>query len=105
MAQFNVIIEDVNSKEFVSYDVMPYLAKCWKEAKDKPQTFDDLKTFIKNHSRYQWCGRCEYEIVLKSWVGFSGEKKIDVHYQIMNNIDVISKLLMEEVNANMVETH
>lgn len=99
MVQFNVIVEDVNSKEFVSYDIMPYLIKCWKEAKDKPQTFDEFKTFVKNRSRYQWWGRCEYEIVLKSWIGFSKEEKIDVHYQIMNNIDVVAKLLMGEVNA------
>ena len=105
MTQFNVIVEDINSKKFVSYDIMPYLTKCWKEAKDKPQTFDDLKTFIKNHSRYQWWGRCEYEIVLKSWVGFSEEKKIDVHYQIMMNIGTVAKLLMEEVNTNIIETH
>lgn len=97
MKQFNVIIEDINSRKFVPYDVMPYLVERYKKAKTKPQSFDEFKVFVSKESMYQWWARCEYEIVLQSWPTGKNEEKIDVYWQIMMNIDVIAKLLMEEV--------
>ena len=35
MKQFNVIVEDVNSRKFISYDVIPYLIHCYKETRKK----------------------------------------------------------------------
>ena len=99
--EFNVIVEDYNKKEFVSYDVMPYLMKCYEETKkkDKPNTFDEFKEFVRSKSMYQfWC-RCEYEIVLNSlFSGRTKEEKIDVYFQISLNIDTVTKLLMENVS-------
>lgn len=97
MKQFNVIVEDVNSEEFVPYDVIPYLKRCYQEKKDKPKTFEEFKTFIEKNSMYQWWSRCEYEIILKGWPNGGIEKKIDVHQQVMMNIDIIAEILMEEV--------
>ena len=101
MKQFNVIVEDVNSREFIPYDVMPYLVQCYYEARetDRPKTFEEFKAFIKRHSMYMWWSRCEYEIVLQSWPTGDIEKKIDVHQQVMMNIDIVAKLLMEEING------
>ena len=101
MRQFNVIIEDVNSREFVPYDVMPYLVQCYYEARevDRPKTFEEFKAFIKRRSMYMWWARCEYEIVLQSWPTGYIEKKIDVHQQVMMNIDIVAKLLMDEING------
>ena len=122
--KFNVIIHDINSKEFKSYNIIPYLLRCYKESKCKPKTFDDFKEFITKNSMYQWWSRCEYEIILGPWPYTSspserydkkGEddieawkehwkkhlnecEKIDIHYQVMMNIDVITNLFMDIVN-------
>ena len=92
---FNVIFYDFNSKKFVPYDVIPHLVDRYKTAEKKPGTFDEFKEFIKNESLYQWWSRCEYEIVLQSWPNGDLEKKIDIHWQVMMNIDLITELLME----------
>ena len=98
MQKFNVIIEDVNRREFIPYNVIPYLVRQYKEAKNKPTTFEEFKSFIEKESKYQWWSRCEYEIILKEWPTGKKEEKIDVHWQVMMNIDVITKLLMDEIN-------
>lgn len=99
MKQFNVIIEDVNSRKFTPYDVIPYLVQCYYEEKDRPGTIEEFKIFIERYSRYQWWSRCEYEVILKSWPTGDVEKKIDVHQQVMMNIDIIAEILMEEING------
>lgn len=96
---FFVIIDDSNKQEFVTYNVMPYLMECFRKAKknDKPKSFDEFKEFVKSNSMYMYWSRCEYEIILKAWVSKTKEKKIDVHTQIMNNIDVVTTILMQNV--------
>lgn len=97
MRKFNVIIEDVNRREFIPYNVIPYLVKQYKEAKNKPTAFEEFKTFIEKESKHQWWARCEYEVILKEWPTGQREEKIDVHWQVMMNIDIITEILMEEV--------
>lgn len=97
---FNVINFNFNSKKFEAYDVMPYFVNCYnKEKKDKrPTTFDEFKEFVKSNSTYMYWARCEYEIIISDWPNEKTNKKIDVHWQIMNNIDVVTKLLIENVS-------
>ena len=121
MREFNVIVYNINSKEFEPYNVIPYLINCYNKKKSKPKTFDEFKEFIKNESMYKWSARCEYEIILSPWPYVSspserydkkGEddveawkehwmqylkecSKIDVHHQVMMNIDVITALVMD----------
>ena len=123
MKEFNVINYDINRKEFISYNIIPYLVSCYNDTKDKPKTFDEFKEFIKKESMYQWWSRCEYEIVLSPWPYISspserydkkGEndieawkehwnkhlkecQKIDVHYQVMMNLDIITTLVIDSV--------
>lgn len=96
---FNVITYNYNAKEFEAYNVMPYLIRCYKETKkpNRPKTFDDFKKFVKTNSAYKYWARCQYEIVLSDWPSQQVEKKIDVHWQIMNNIDTVTSILMENV--------
>jgi len=122
--KYNVIVYNFNSKEFESYNIIPYLLDCYNKVENKPKTFKEFKKFIKDNSIYQWWGRCEYEIILSPWpyttspserYDKKGEddveawkehwkehlnecEKIDVHYQVMMNIDVITKLFIEIVN-------
>ena len=122
--KFNVIIYNINSKEFEYYNIIPYLLSCYKKEKSKPKTFDEFKEFIKNESMYQWWSRCEYEIVLSPWPYTSspserydkkGEddieawkkhwkehlnecQKIDIHQQVLMNLDIITQIFMEVIN-------
>ena len=98
-----------------------------KYPKDKywnvPKTFAEFKEFAKKESQYQFWARCEYEIILAPWPylpspseSYDKSKendvnvwkehwkkfletcdKWDVYDQIMMNIDIVTKILMEEV--------
>lgn len=92
--EFNVIWFNPNKKEFEPYNVMPYFIDEYKKSKVKPKTFDEFKEFIKKNSMYMYWSRCEYEIILEDWPRSNVEKKIDIHQQIMMNIDIIAKILM-----------
>lgn len=99
MKQFNVIYYNLNTKKFEPYDIIPYLAEKYKKAKPKPKTLLEFKEFIRGESMYQWWARCEYEIILSSWPPSKKEDsyKMDIHEQVMMNLDVIAALLMEVV--------
>lgn len=97
---FNVINFEFNSKKFEAYDVMPYLISCYdnvKRKKECPKTFDEFKKFIEDKSMYMYWSRCEYEVILVDWPGGREHKKIDVHWQIMMNLDTVTNILMSNV--------
>ena len=96
---FNVINFDFNSGKFEAYDVMPYFIRCYRdENKDKrPVTYDEFKEFVKSKSIYMYWARCEYELILSDWPNGSKQKKIDIHEQIMMNIDIVTDVLMKNV--------
>ena len=94
---FNVCVFDSNSKEFIYYDVIPYLKEAYKKEKLKLKTFDEFKEFVEKESKYQFWARCEYEIILVDWPCQRVDKKIDVYDQIMMNIDLVTKVLMDEI--------
>lgn len=126
MKEFNVIIYDINKKEFEPYNIIPYLVKCYNEDKNKPKTFDEFKEFVRSKAMYRWWSRCEYEILLGPWPYLTspserydkkGENdieawkehwkkhlkelhKIDVWDQIKMNLDVITELFIECVSRN-----
>ena len=97
MSEFNVINFDFNSKQFCSYNIIPYLVRCYEEADEKPTTVVEFKEFVEHKSMYQWWARCEYEVIFLDWPCHKTCKNIDVHWQVMMNINIIVKLLMEEV--------
>ena len=96
---FNVINFNFNSNEFEAYDVMPYLVGCYKNEKKnkRPVTFDEFNKFVESNSMYMYWSRCEYEVILLDWPNQKTHKKIDIHWQIMNNIDLVTNILMENV--------
>ena len=101
MKSFNVIIYNPNSREFVEYDIMPYLIRTYNEKKEKketlPETFDEFKNFVKSESKYQFWARCEYEIILIDWPCQKNHEKWDVYKQIMMNLDIVTKVFMENI--------
>lgn len=114
MKQFNVINYNFNAQKFESYDVIPYLINAYKDIVKKhhnnpndeywkvPQTFDEFKEFVKKESQYQFWSRCEYEIILVDWPCQKHEEKWDVYDQIMMNLDIVTKLLMEVLEVPCV---
>ena len=126
MKSFNVINYDINAREFVPYDVIPYLVNTYNERVKRyyeinlkastsktqkefdsykdlleywriPKTFDEFKDFVKKESQYQFWSRCEYEIILVDWPCQKDEEKWDVYDQIMMNLDTVTKLVMESI--------
>lgn len=102
ISEYYVIVEDFNGRKFVKYDVIPYLTLQYNKSKNKPKTFEEFKEFIAKESLYKWWSRCEYEIVISSWPPTDKDvkEKIDVHSQILMNIDIVTFILMNNVNAN-----
>ena len=101
MKSFYVIVYDINRKTFVPYDVIPYLEKCYYKSTNKPKTLEEFKDFVKNQSMHQWWSRCEYEIILESWPNTNVNEKWDVHRQVMMNINIITSILMNNINENI----
>lgn len=90
------------------------------------KTKEDLKKWIKRASSYQYWGRCEYEYLIAPWplgskkmfdklqgielnsdnhikianIIMEDMYKIDIHEQIMMNIDVINDILANEFHIN-----
>lgn len=97
MNKFNVLLWNFNTDSLQYYDVLPYLRECYKKAKKKPKTVEELKEFIKNESIYRYWSRCEYEMILTGWPPQKKDHKLDVHEQIMMNIDIVTNLLYNEL--------
>ena len=93
---FKVVVDNVNTKKFEFYDVMPYFIRCYDDTKkaNRPKTYEEFKEFVKGKSMYMYLGRCQYELVLKPWVGHDNERKVDVHWQLMHNLDLVTSILM-----------
>lgn len=102
MNTFYVLHWDFNQDALEHYDVLPYLRECYKEKKkkDRPKTLDEFKKFIENKSRYMFWSRCEYEMVCHGWPVSKNGYKIDIHEQIMMNIDVITNILFKEYESS-----
>lgn len=98
MKEYNVITYDFNSRKFEKYDVIPYFLGAYEKMKKskRPKTFEDFKKFVQGESMYQFWARCEYEVILMSWPGQDKTEKIDVHYQIMQNLDLVTEIVMTE---------
>ena len=88
---YKVISWDFNHDDIEYYDIMPFLIDSYKKIKkNKPKTFDEIKEFIINESRYRFWSRCEYEVIITGWHKQKREVKIDIFNQIMENIDIIT---------------
>lgn len=110
MSKFNVIHFNINANKFEAYNVIPYLLdkyaeriKRHNECPDSkyfqvPVTFDEFKKFVKDESLYQFWGRCEYEIILSDWPSQKTEEKWDIYDQIMMNLDIITRILIDNIN-------
>lgn len=100
VTEFNVL--ECNMKgEIDSYDVLPYFRRCW-ESKEfdrkKVKTREGLKQWISRASHYQFWSRCEYEMLISNWPPRKDVPavKVDIHTQLMMNLETITDILYEE---------
>lgn len=108
---FNVLIWDFNTDSLEHYDVLPYFRDCYnecvKKSKNKnhidyfniPKTHDEFKKFIEDRSLYMFWSKCQWEMIIHGWPVRKNNYKIDVHEQIMMNIDIITNILYNEMNS------
>lgn len=105
--KFHVLNWDFNKDEIEYYDVLPYFRKKLEERIEKskndkdgyfkvPKSFDELKKFIENESMYHFWSRCEYEMIVHGWPVRKKDHKIDIHEQIMMNINLICGIIFDE---------
>lgn len=104
--KFYVLTWDFNKDKIEHYDVLPYLRNRLEDRTEKnenekdeyfkPKSFNDFKKFVEDESLHQFWSRCEYEMIVHGWPVRKNDYKIDVHEQIMMNIDVISGILFDE---------
>ena len=74
--------------------------RTYKVYKKDLKTFEEFKEFVKKESMYQWWSRCEYEIILQCWPGQDHSEKWDVYQQIMINLDLVTNILIQNLNEN-----
>jgi len=126
MEKFNVLNWDFNKDKLEYYNIIPYFIrrydekvkkfkkikkrKSYKDNPEKyekdnyykvPKTIEELKQFIKDESQYQFWSRCEYEMIVHGWPVRKNEHKLDIHEQIMMNIDIVTKIVWEEINKEI----
>ena len=99
LKKFNVLNWGFNTDNIEHYDVLPYLRECVKKSKKKEpiETLDDMKKFVEQKSLYMFWSRCQYEMIIHGWPVQKNNYKIDVHEQVMMNIDTIAEILFNEI--------
>lgn len=98
LKQFYVLNWEINQDTIEHYDILPYFRECFKSKpkSKRPKTREELKEFIKNNSIYMFWARCEYEMICHGWPAKKNDYKIDIHEQVMMNLDIIVNILAEE---------
>ena len=93
--KFNVVDYNANEHKFVSYDIIPFFVEKYNKInRGRPITLDDFKEMILSESFRQFYGRHEFEFDL---VKSHCQKTVDVDWQIRNNLDLITEMVMEQV--------
>lgn len=62
--------------------------------KNRPNTYEEFKAFVESNSAYMYWARCEWELCLSGWISKTKTTKIDVHWQLMHNLDLVTSILM-----------
>ena len=91
MLKWYVYLEDFNRRSIVTYDVFQHF-NFYQDVKEEIRQIEDKQNFsdrIKRIARYYFWGKCEYEILITSWLATNNFKaeKIDVYDQLELNWD------------------
>ena len=86
MLEWNVYIEDFNSREIKTYNIFNhgYFLQDCKEIAEEYKNKNDFETKINKSLMYYFWSQCEWEIILSDWPPSEKfhNKKVDVYSQI-----------------------
>ena len=87
LIEWYVYHHDSNAQKIIKWNVFTH--RIFKEEvtellkRNLPK--DEFAEELKNKLLYSFWSRCEYEIILSSWVGYADNLKIDIYDQITMN--------------------
>lgn len=88
----------------VPYDILPYLSQEWNKLKPskKKEAAQNLQSWVDGELKYQYWGRCEYEMLVLPWPPGHKDspKKVDVYGQCFPNLKLITRLFAENEGIN-----
>lgn len=123
MKSYFVLLRDFNSNKTVKHNIMPYILQTYKECEEKkfwwmfddpkiaPIAKEDFKYFVERVCKRMYWSRCEYEWLMISWPPgkidtleqcqkiINSSTKIDVWDQIEMNLDIVTDVFIENINA------
>lgn len=90
--EWNVFYHSINSQKITTFNIFQHsgfyndVRKSLKKFKDKNEFAEQLRRDL----FYYFGSKCEYEVVVKPWVGGRGHEdiKVDIYTQVRNNWDV-----------------
>lgn len=91
MLKWYVYLENVNSRSIVTYNIFKHF-NFYQDVKETIRQIEDKQDFserIKRIAKYYFLSKCEYEILITSWIATNNfkDKKIDVYDQLELNWD------------------
>lgn len=93
--KWNVYYYNINKNEIESLNIFNH----WRFREDvqklakKRIKKEDFKEKLRKELFYYFCSKCEYEVLLKPWIGRKDSKeiKIDIYRQVMLNFDIFAE--------------
>lgn len=99
MLEWNVIYENMNSKEIKPFNVFKHSSfyEDIKKAYNEAKTLEEFEELVDREARYYfWC-KCEYEVIVSGWPNEKTCDKIDIYTQLKWNWDRFIQYLEKEL--------
>ena len=97
---WNVYVHNINQDTIEVYNIFQHhgFCKCLYKAKVKylkktDFRFEDFMEEVKKELMYYFWSKCEWEVVIKAWVGGKAERQTDVYCQVMINWELFKEYL------------
>ena len=89
MLKWYVYLEDVNRKRIIKYNIFDHynFHKDLKNIIKKINNKDEFSEKVKHSAMYYFWSKCEYEILITTWIGRKDfkDEKVDVYDQLQLN--------------------
>lgn len=100
-----VLNHDFDSDKIVSFDIFRNVR--FKQDVNKLLeefvTFDDFKEKLDNALKYSFLSKAEYEMMCSGLFDRNKAYKIDVYSQVVPNLDILARYIIEEYDRKLVE--
>lgn len=95
MTEYNVYYHSYNDSQIKTFNVLRENGVIYnfiKECRKKDMSREEFDNSLKRECQYWYWSKCEWEVIIKEWVGKEAEKKIDVYHQLKMNWNVFSEI-------------